>query len=136
MKAKKRKEMKLSTAKKRAWRAFSIYIRTKSLDGSLLECYTCGHKFPMNTRGMSAGHGIGGRTNSVLFMEEVVRPQCYACNVLARGRYKVFTSKLVDEMGAEKYDELLKQARQTIHYSVQDYLDIEAKYKSKLEELS
>ena len=40
-----------------------------SKDG-IVECYTCGKVHPVKE--MSAGHGIGGRNNAVLFLEAVI----------------------------------------------------------------
>lgn len=46
---------------------------------------------------MQAGHAIGGRTGAVLLDEEIIRPQCYRCNVALRGNYPVFVTKLIRE---------------------------------------
>ena len=124
----------LAKTKAKAWTAFSLYIRTKYLINQQCECYTCGHKNLINKT--TAGHGISGRTNAVLFMEEVVRPQCIACNVFAGGRYRVFTAKLIDELGGEEYDRLAQLARKTVVYTPYDYMEIEQKYLKKLWDLS
>jgi hypothetical protein len=129
-----KKKPKLSTVKKKAWKAFSLYIRIRSLEGNLITCYTCDNQRPIGK--ITAGHGISGRTNAVLFMEEVVRPQCIACNVFNGGRYWIFTPKLIEELGMKKYSQLAKQAKKTVKYTIQDYLDIEKKYKNKLDKLT
>lgn len=85
---------------------------------------------------MQAGHGIPSRSNAVLYMEEVVRPQCYACNMLAGGRYKVFTKKLIEELGEDRYNELVIESNKTVKYTVDDYLDIRDKYIDTLTKLS
>lgn len=131
---KKEKLPSKSKAKDAAWKAFSLYIRIKSLKHQQCECYTCGHKNPLGKT--TAGHGIPGRTNAVLFMEEVVRPQCIACNVFAGGRYRIFTAKLIEELGMEEYDRLAKLAKKTISYTIYDYLEKEQIYLKKLWELS
>jgi hypothetical protein len=53
----KKKKTPLAEEKEKAWKAFSLYIRTNSVRDGLLECYTCGVKKDIKL--MSAGHGIG-----------------------------------------------------------------------------
>lgn len=138
MKKPKVKHLKITTEKKKAWKVFSEYIRLSYASDEPGErgwenCYTCKAKAPW--REMQAGHGIGGRNNAVLFMEEVVRPQCVGCNVFGRGKYPIFTSKLIKELGMERYDELLTLSQQTVKYTAQQYKDIADVYKAKLAEL-
>lgn len=115
------------TAKLRAWKAFSMYIRTK-----YNTCYTCGNKLFMKDR--QCGHGIGGRGGMVLFDEDICRTQDAQCNVFLKGNYPVFVSKLIRENGLEWYENKLIQSKQIKKYSIQEYLDIEEKYKLKLKE--
>jgi hypothetical protein len=76
-----------------------------------------------------------GRNNAVLFLEEVVRPQCSGCNIWGNGQYKIFTRKLIDELGIDRYDELVTISNQTLKYTVQDFIDIQEKYKKLLSEI-
>lgn len=124
------KKTSYKVAKDHAWKAFSLYIRSKYYKNGQCECYTCEHKFPIGK--ITAGHGIPGRTNAVLFMEEVVRPQCVACNVYRGGRYDVFTPKLMDELGIKKYKELAQKANKTIKFTTEQLLEIEQKYIEKI----
>lgn len=123
----------LTKAKKRAWAAFSLYIRTKYMnpDGTLT-CYTCGNTFDFKK--MSAGHGIGGRNNAVLLMEEIVRPQCAGCNLWGHGQYRIFTRKLIDELGVNKYDELVQESNQTVKFTVEQWQEKEQYYKELLKQ--
>lgn len=130
---KKDKKISYKLAKKHAWDAFSLYIRSKSLLNGQVECYTCGHKYLIGK--VSAGHGIPGRTNAMLFMEEIVRPQCVACNMFRRGRYDVFTPKLMKELGESEYYRLARVANKTVKFDTDDMLEIEQKFLAKLWEL-
>ena len=123
-----------SKAKKKAWKEFSTYIRLKHADelGNVL-CYTCSKLMPWNES--QAGHGISGRLNAVLFMEEVVRPQCRGCNIFARGRQSIFTMKLIEEMGMRKYKLLVEEANQTVQYKVNDYIELARFFKEQHEKL-
>lgn len=120
--------------KKAAWSAFSKYIRMKASDNvGGVNCYTCGKNVFWTL--IQAGHAIGGRNNAILFNEDLVRPQCVGCNVFGRGKYAIFTRKLIDELSLARYDELITESQKVIQFKMQDYIDIETKYKKKLEEL-
>lgn len=120
--------------KKKAWKAFSEYIRQRyAPDDGMVVCYTCGKVD--HWKKMQAGHAIGGRNNAVLFNEDLVRPQCVGCNVFGRGKYAIFTRKLIDELGMEKYDQLVTESQKLVQYKSSDYMEIEDKYKEKLNNL-
>lgn len=120
----------LTYYKKKAWSAFSLYIRLKYADeNGYVACYTCGVVRHYKDR-MQAGHGIGGRNNAVLFLEEVVRPQCVGCNMFGGGKYAIFTRKLIDELGLEEYDRLVALSNQTVKYTIADYEAKEQQYKA------
>jgi hypothetical protein len=123
------KKLTLSKAKKKAWKAFSLYIRMKDAteDRTVNICYTCGEF--KDIKKMNAGHGIGGRNNAILFEERIVRPQCIGCNLWGRGQYQIFTRQLIDELGLEVYDQIVTQSRVPVKYSVTQLLEIEEKYK-------
>lgn len=116
------------SAKRRAWKAFSLYVRLKYADKlEFITCYTCNNR--MHYKESQAGHGLGGRHGGILFMEELVRPQCVGCNMFGGGKYGIFTQKLIEEYGAEKYYELVKKSNQITKYTIEDYLEIENKYR-------
>lgn len=121
----------LAKAKAKAWTAFSLYIRTKYMneDGTIT-CYTCDKRYPFKS--MSSGHGIGGRNNAVLLMEQVVRPQCAGCNIWGRGQYRIFTRKLIDELGLEEYDQINKMSQEILNFTAADWEDKERIYKQLL----
>jgi hypothetical protein len=120
-------------AKKLAWTACSLYIRTKYYKNGLIECYTCGHSNLITKT--QAGHGIPGRTNAMLFMEEIIRPQCIACNMFRRGRYDIFTPKLIEELGIEEYRRLSRVANETVKFTVNELLEKEQYFLKKLWEI-
>lgn len=120
-------------AKKRAWKAFSIYVRTKYSNGARADCYTCGRN--MEIKNLQCGHAIAGRGGAVLFDEEICRPQCTICNIFKYGNYQEFMTRLIKENGIEWWEAKMKGKSNIIKYSIQDYLDIENVYKLKLEEL-
>ncbi len=120
-------------AKDKAWSAFSKYIRIKNSVNEMATCYTCGAV--KHWKELQAGHGIGGRNNAVLFMEEIVKPQCVGCNVFGRGKYAIFTRKLIDELGMGEYDRLVTESNQVVKFSLADYKDKEITYTEKFKTL-
>lgn len=125
------KKVKKSLAKKKAWNAFSLWVRQSNADrNGMVKCYTC--RTRAHWKEMDAGHGIGGRNNAVLFMKEVVKPQCKACNIFARGRYRVFTLNLIKELGVKEYEKLIKRSNELFQYKIVDFQEIENLYKERV----
>lgn len=123
------KKMTLSKAKKRAWSAFSLWVRQRGKKGNLNTCVTCGRLYPINGRGvLQAGHFIPGRHNAILFDERGVWPQCYGCNVGQKGNPIKYYKFMLKKYGQETIDELDRLSNTTVKYSIQDYLDIEERY--------
>jgi len=76
----------MSKAKRKAWSAFSLYIRISASDiNGNAKCVTCGAV--KSYKDLQAGHFIPGRRNAVLFSEEGVHPQCYHCNIGLNGNW-------------------------------------------------
>ena len=127
------KKPTLKRAKERAWNACSKYVRHKHSRAGLCTCYTCGVSKPVSD--MQAGHAIQGRGNSILFETDGIRPQCAGCNVWQGGRLDVFIPRLIDEIGRERYDELLALKSKPKSFTVDELLEIESEYKQKLIEI-
>ena len=124
------------TLKAKAWKLFSQYIRQNAADKEgNCTCYTCGVVLPAIGNGMQCGHGIGGRGNYVLFLEEICRPQCYGCNVGRQGNYEVFIPKLIREMGQKQYEYHVNQSRKPFKMTSADYEDLISYYSMRLEAL-
>lgn len=125
----------LTYFKKKAWASFSKYIRQKSANKEgMVACYTCFRVF--HWKQIQAGHGLAGRNNAVLFMEEVVRPQCAGCNLFGGGKYTVFTEKLIKELGLEEYGRLVILSNQVVKYTRFDYERIREEYEEKIKGLN
>src|SRR3990167_9589243 len=99
------KKKSLSKEKKKTWSACSQYTRLKHADkNGYCICYTCRAK--LYWKEIQAGHGFSGRNNSILFEEDIIRPQCYGCNICNSGRLDVFTRNLRKELGEKRFEEL------------------------------
>lgn len=125
------KKTTLGKEKAKAWKAFSMWVRTHNAVDGLNICYTCGKIFPVKE--LQAGHFIEGRTNSVLFEEDIVECQCQKCNIWDKGNLTVFTFKKIKELGEDRINELIQLKHQTKKYTIADYQEIAEKYTKLLD---
>ncbi len=85
--------------KKKLWKVFSAYIRSR--DANI--CFTCGRK--AEGSGYHAGHfiakSVGGL--ALYFHEDNVHGQCYNCNINLGGNSYLFGKRLGEEKVQELY---------------------------------
>ena len=124
---KKIKKPSLAKAKKKAWDTFSLYVRTRKNIGGFTTCITCGRL--KSYKKLQAGHFIPGRHNAILFDERGVHPQCYTCNVVLGGNGPKYYEWMLKNYGLAIIKELEALDTTTVIYTVQDFMDIEKKYK-------
>ena len=106
-----------STAKKKAWDAFSKMIRLRdcfATTGTPIvgKCITCGKNWSFNQ--LQAGHAIAGRRNALLFDEELVHAQCRMCNEYKNGKLKKYKEILIERHSPKWWDEKAAAAKQVI----------------------
>lgn len=82
-----------------------------------------------------AGHAIPGRTNGILFDEDLVRAQCRECNRIFEGDQETFTKQLINEHGEEWFNNKLQERRSVVKYTTNELLQIAEYYKIKKDEL-
>lgn len=134
----KKKTISKSKAKAKAWSEFSKYIRTRDAiattgDTDSLICCTCGKLIPFKQS--QAGHFIAGRTNALLFDEDIVHGQCYACNVCNHGEQLEYYYYMKRHYTEEQILEMRKLRYETVKYTPEDLIEIAEKYKVKYDEL-
>lgn len=118
--------------KDKAWQAFARYIKARYSDKyGMCLCVTCGarHHY-QDGHHINAGHFVAGRGNSVLFDEDLVRPQCVTCNCAGSGEQYRFAQYLVGSEGKtqEQIEELLSRRHKVVKFTDQDLRDIAEKY--------
>lgn len=132
------KSITKTKAKKQAWEAFSLYMRTlwTNKGNSPVECYTCGaHCFLKERPGkrVTVGHWYEGHADITYVNEVYVRPQCYRCNMMLGGNQGEFRDKIRAELGNEEVDRLIFEAKNGhSDLTANDYLQKKAFYKEKL----
>ena len=133
------KQISKSKAKKRAYKSFSEYLRTKWTLQGFVPCYTCDkHVVLKGTRPgerVMVGHWVEGHSAKTYINEDYVRPQCFRCNMMLGGNQGEFRDRIRKELGNEVIDKLLLESKQTLEISAQEYLNLEAYYKVKLKDL-
>jgi len=127
------KRLTLSKAKKKAWKAFSLWYRKKSCKNGYAVCYTCDKTVPFEN--IQPGHWMTGHTNTNYINVEYIRPQCKYCNLILKGNQGIFWERIEEEIGTEKFMYLRLISKDFKDISVEDYLELEKIYKRKLEEL-
>lgn len=121
------KKASKKTLKAKAWKIFSEYIRRKASDyRGLCACVTCGKED--HWKNMQAGHAVGGRTNAILFREDVVHVQCPGCNVFKHGNYNRYSLFMIDKYGRDHFEYLLSLKNKPMKLTEQDLEDIIEKY--------
>lgn len=123
------KKPSIKLLKKKAWAAFSLYIRTKASNHGLVQCVTCGAIKPIKQ--MQAGHYVDGRKNSVLFVEDIVHPQCVKCNVFNAGAKIEYTVYMLDRYGEKKVQEFIKLKQKVKKFTIEELEDIIKTYTEK-----
>lgn len=89
------------TLYKKAWDAFSLYVRTKEN----YTCFTCGKRG--DKYDMQAGHF---KHNVLDFDEMNVHCQCTQCNHFLSGRLDVYAEKLIQKYGITEFSALVQRA--------------------------
>ena len=65
----------------------------------------------------------------MLFDTDLIRPQCYRCNVPLRGRLHLFAAKLIKENGLDWWERKEFESRGTLKLSRADFEDLIARFK-------
>jgi hypothetical protein len=120
-------------AAKKAWKAFADYIKLRDSIAGFCRCCSCGRVKPIKE--MDAGHFISRRHKSILFDESNVHAQCVYCNRHLSGNWEGYFEFMLAEYGQIEIDRLLQARNEIKKFTIADYLEIEAKYKTLRGEL-
>ena len=137
----KRGKSPYKVAKRKAWEAFSKYIRLRDAlktteTKTRVICYTCDKEYPaFGVRCAQAGHFIEGRGNLVLFDERQVHAQCYMCNYVKKGRWSVYLKKMRSEHGVELVETMIESKLDELKLTIEDLENIKLNYEKLFKEL-
>ena len=125
-------------AKKKAWDAFSKMIRlrdcfaTTGLDHTG-RCITCNAAWSIKQ--LQAGHAIAGRSNAILFDEDLVNAQCITCNQHYHGKPKKYKAILIDRHDQDWWDFKMATSKQVIQDKYMNFEAKEKEYKRRYKEI-
>lgn len=129
------KKISKTRAKRQAYEAFSIYMRTLWTQKGFTPCYTCDKHLVLKGKPgdrVTVGHWVEGHRSVTYINEVYVRPQCYYCNVMLGGNQGEFRDRIRKELGDKTVDHLLIEAKVSIQYSASEYIQKKMYYKEKL----
>jgi hypothetical protein len=135
------KKITTKKAKKKAWEAFSKFVRLRDAikttgTKDFLLCITCEKQYKAFGVGCAqAGHFIPGRGNSILIDEKFVHGQCYNCNHYRKGNWVIYEQKMLQMWGEEAVEEVKRRAKQPMPIKTFQWLELEQEYKTKYDEL-
>lgn len=127
------KKPSLKGIKRKAWDAFSKYIRMKYADeDGYVKCVTCPAR--KHWKQMQAGHYVDGRGGTVLYDESLVYPQCYICNCILKGNKNRYTVFMVKTYGytMDQIEELENKRKVVTPLKYKDHEEIYNKYNDLL----
>lgn len=111
-------------AKKKAWEAFSRWIRLRDSDEQgICRCITCPKR--AHWKDMDAGHYITRAKESVLFDPQNVHAQCGGCNQYQGGKALEYRVELIRRYGQWVVEKMEHTALMTCKRDVFDYQYIE-----------
>ena len=76
---------------------------------------------------------VGRYWKATLFNEKNVNCQCRACNTAHESNPAPYRIAFIAKWGKHKYHELYAESKRMVRRTTQDYLDIAAEYKERLE---
>lgn len=132
-KPKKPKKTSVTSAKKKADSALSLFIRTRDSVNGVCTCVTCGAKVPL--KATHAGHFISRKELATRYDVRNVNAQCFACNIHRKGEQYLHSLYIDKKWGEGTSAKLLEASRHIRQMKVQDYLEIATEYKILTEKL-
>jgi len=130
---------KLTGPAKTAWDAFAQWVKVRDCISTtgypfLGICITCYRQFHITV--LDAGHMTSGRSNGVLFQEELVNAQCSSyCNRMNHGFHKRYRKIMVEKYNEEQVSVWELKGKTPIPNRDMDWAGITIKYREKLHEL-
>ena len=133
------KQPSKSTIKRRAWDAFSKYIRLRDClrttgTSTHVKCITCGKLLSISF--CDAGHFVSRRYNATLFDERNVNTQCRYCNRFLNGNLLEYRRQVINLYGKGIDIELENKSREIKRFNSQDLTELAEYYKMEREKLN
>ncbi len=95
-------------------------------------CGTAGH-WSSGLGGIHTGHFLASRTNSILFDEDNVAPQCSRCNRYENGAPQRFRQWMLAVRGEDTIKRLEELKRTIVSFSKEDLVDMRIQFQDRLD---
>lgn len=97
---------------KKAWDAFSLYIRLRDANkDGICSCFTCG--LLRHFRQIDCGHGIPRQHNATKFDEQNNHAQCKGCNKFGQGEREKYGIAVDKKYGVGTWEKLQIKSKQS-----------------------
>jgi hypothetical protein len=121
-----------------AWRNFSKMIRIRDAietTGTIthVRCITCGKVYSVEKT--DAGHALPGRTNAILFDEELCFAQCRTCNRNNGGEQMAYKMVLTARHGPDWWEMKESHKRECVHYTDFDYEQLSRLFRERTKKM-
>lgn len=124
--------MSKRTAKQRADKYFSLYIRARDTDHTgMAECITCGKP----TFNPDAGHFVARNHEATRYWEENAHAQCQACNRFHSGRQFEHGKAIDKKYGEGTAEKILEMAGMRCKRTEADYNWIAKEFREKYNQI-
>lgn len=95
-------------------------------------CVTCATVLPWNSKQLNTGHFLAGRTNSILFVETNVAPQCVRCNQYLSGNQANYRLYALAVHGDSEVERLERLKRKSVSFSREELVDMKISFAARL----
>jgi hypothetical protein len=117
------KKTLLRRLKAKAWKVFSVWVRSHNAWAGQAQCYACLEWFPWEA--MHAAHFFHGKLD---FDEMNVRACCCSCNTYKHGNLGLYGFHLAQDFGLPAIEALRLRANTHPGYTIEELEAIIAKY--------
>lgn len=108
--------------KKKADKAWSVFIRARGADGEYNTCFTCG--VVKLIKELQCGHFVKRSVSLLRYDPLNCQVQCYMCNVMRYGEQFLFAQNLDKQYGAGTAEKLMDQRFSAHRFTVDELQQI------------
>lgn len=121
------------------WPWFAKFIKARDADkDGWVSCCTCGKKMRWNDSDCNAGHLVPGRTNKIIFDEQIVHGQCVYCNKFKAGAVWEYVQFMRKKYGLsyEEIEEMQNRKHVIKKFTKEELKELKNVFKSEFERIS
>lgn len=119
------------------WPEFARFIKARDANNEgWIRCCTCNKSLRWNDSECNAGHLVSGRSNNVIFDEQIVHGQCAGCNNYKSGAVWEYTQFMRKKGHSyEEIEEMQNRKNVIKKYTKEELKDLKKYYKAEADRL-